>query len=165
MKKDNYHKKILKTNIAPTFKELKAQGKKIVFTNGCFDILHKGHVKTLFEAKRIGDILVVGINDDESVTRLKGKDRPIIPLDSRMAVLASLEYVDYVIPFSHDTPLETIKLVRPTVLVKGGDYDEDEIVGRDLVLKLGGFVKIIEQVAGFSTSDIVKKIKKQGENK
>ena len=157
----NYHKKILKGEFASLFKQLKEQGKKIVFTNGCFDILHKGHIKTLFEAKRIGDILVVGINDDASIRRLKGFDRPIIPLDSRLAVLASLEYVDYVIPFSEDTPLEIIKLVRPKVLVKGGDYDEDEIVGRDLILKLGGFVKIIDQIQGFSTTDIIHKIQNQ----
>jgi rfaE bifunctional protein nucleotidyltransferase chain/domain len=158
----DYHKKILKGEIADLFKELKAKGKKIVFTNGCFDILHKGHIKTLYEARRIGDILVVGINTDESVSKLKGPDRPIIPLDSRIAVLAALNVVDYVIPFSQDTPLETIKLVRPHVLVKGGDYDEEDIVGRELVLKLGGFVRIIEQVPGFSTSDIVNKIRKQG---
>ena len=157
----NYHKKILKGEFASLFKQLKEQGKKIVFTNGCFDILHKGHIKTLFEAKRIGDILVVGINDDASIRRLKGFDRPIIPLDSRLAVLASLEYVDYVIPFSEDTPLEIIKLVRPKVLFKGGDYDEDEIVGRDLILKLGGFVKIIDQIQGFSTTDIIHKIQNQ----
>jgi rfaE bifunctional protein nucleotidyltransferase chain/domain len=161
MSKD-YHKKILKGEVAPLFKELKAKGKKIVFTNGCFDILHKGHIKTLYEARRIGDILVVGINTDESVSKLKGPDRPIIPLDSRIAVLAALDVVDYVIPFAQDTPLETIKVVRPHVLVKGGDYDEEDIVGRELVLKLGGFVRIIEQVPGFSTSDIVNKIRKQG---
>jgi rfaE bifunctional protein nucleotidyltransferase chain/domain len=163
MSKD-YHKKILKGEIATLFKDLKAKGKKIVFTNGCFDILHKGHIKTLYEARRIGDILVVGINTDESVSKLKGPDRPIIPLDSRIAVLAALDVVDYVIPFAQDTPLDTIKLVRPHVLVKGGDYDEEDIVGRELVLKLGGFVRIIEQVPGFSTSDIVNKIRKQGKN-
>jgi rfaE bifunctional protein nucleotidyltransferase chain/domain len=158
----DYHKKILKGDFATLFKDWKAKGKKIVFTNGCFDILHKGHIKTLYEAKRIGDILVVGINTDESVQKLKGPERPIIPLDSRMAVLAALQVVDYVIPFSQDTPLDIIKQVRPHVLVKGGDYDEEEIVGRELVLKLGGFVRIIEQVPGISTSDIVNKIKNQG---
>lgn len=157
----NYHNKIIKENLGERFKALKAGGKKIVFTNGCFDILHKGHIKTLYEAKRIGDILVVGINDDTSIRRLKGFDRPIIPLDSRITVLASLEFVDFVIPFSEDTPIDIIKQVRPNVLVKGGDYDEDEIVGRELVLKLGGFVKIIDQVQGFSTTDIIKKIQKQ----
>lgn len=157
----NYHNKIIRENIAPTFKNLKEQGKKIVFTNGCFDILHKGHIKTLYEAKRIGDILVVGINDDASIRRLKGFDRPIIPMESRLVVLAALEFVDYVIPFSEDTPLDIIKQVRPNVLVKGGDYDEDEIVGRELVLKLGGFIKIIDQVQGFSTTDIINKIQKQ----
>ncbi|MCO5232695.1 MAG: D-glycero-beta-D-manno-heptose 1-phosphate adenylyltransferase [Chitinophagales bacterium] len=160
----NYHNKILKSNISEIFKPLKLQGKKIVFTNGCFDILHKGHIKTLYEARRIGDILVVGINDDVSVRRLKGFTRPILPLDSRVAVLASLEYVDYVIPFSDDTPLEIIKQVRPNVLVKGGDYREDEIVGRELVLKLGGFVKVIDSIQGYSTTDIINKIQKQVKN-
>lgn len=157
----NYHKKILKDNYSSLFKEIKASGQKIIFTNGCFDILHKGHIKTLFEAKRIGDILVVGINDDASIRKLKGFDRPIIPLDSRITVLASLGFVDYVIPFSEETPLEVIKQVRPHVLVKGGDYDEDEIVGRELVLKLGGFVKIIDEVSGYSTTEIINKIKRQ----
>lgn len=157
----NYHNKILRGNISAKFKSLKEEGKKIVFTNGCFDILHKGHIKTLYEAKRIGDILVVGINEDASIRKIKGFDRPIIPMESRIAVLAALEFVDYVIPFSEDTPLDIIKQVRPNVLVKGGDYDEDEIVGRELVLKLGGFVKIIEQVQGFSTTEIINKIQKQ----
>lgn len=161
MKKD-FRRKILRGDIAETFRDLKAKGKKIVFTNGCFDILHKGHIKTLYEARNIGDVLVVGINDDASVSRLKGPGRPVIPLDSRIAVLSALELVDYVIPFSEDTPLDTIKKVRPHVLVKGGDYDEDEIVGRELVLKLGGFVRIIEQVPGISTSEIIDKITKQG---
>ncbi|MCO5231137.1 MAG: D-glycero-beta-D-manno-heptose 1-phosphate adenylyltransferase [Chitinophagales bacterium] len=157
----NYHNKILKGDISEVFKPLKLQGKKIVFTNGCFDILHKGHIKTLFEARRIGDLLVVGVNDDASIRRLKGFDRPILPLESRIAVLASLEYVDYVIPFSEDTPLEIIKQVRPSVLVKGGDYREDDIVGRELVLKLGGFVKVIDNIQGYSTTDIINKIQKQ----
>lgn len=157
----NYHKKILKSaGYDKLFKDLKLQGKKLVFTNGCFDILHKGHIKTLSEAKKTGDLLVVGINDDASVSRLKGPERPVIPLDSRMAVLACLEFVDYVIPFSEDTPAEVIKLVRPDVLIKGGDYREDEIVGRELVVKLGGFVRIIEQVPDISTSVIIERIKK-----
>jgi rfaE bifunctional protein nucleotidyltransferase chain/domain len=156
----NYYKKILKSGYNKLFKDLKLQGKKLVFTNGCFDILHKGHIKTLSEAKKTGDILVVGINDDASVSRLKGSERPVIPLDSRMAVLASLEFVDYVIPFSEDTPIEVIKSVRPDVLIKGGDYREEEIAGRELVVKLGGFVRIIEQVPGISTSEIIERIKK-----
>jgi rfaE bifunctional protein nucleotidyltransferase chain/domain len=156
----NYHKKILRTGYSKVFRDLKLKGKKLVFTNGCFDILHKGHIKTLSEAKKTGDILVVGINDDASVNRLKGPERPIIPLDSRMAVLASLEFVDYVIPFSEDTPIEVIKAVRPDVLIKGGDYREEEIVGRELVVRLGGFVRIVELLPGFSTSDIIERIKK-----
>ncbi len=159
--KSDYHNKILKGDFAAIFKKIKFEGKKIIFTNGCFDILHKGHIKTLYEAKRIGDILAVGINDDNSVRKIKGPERPIIPLDSRIAVLASLEFVDYVIPFSEETPLELIKQVRPNVLVKGGDYDEDEIVGRELVLKLGGFIKIIDEVPRISSTEIINKIKRQ----
>lgn len=151
-------KKIKKDGFAPLFKEFRAQGKRIVFTNGCFDLVHKGHIKCLYDAAQAGDILVVAINDDASIKRLKGDTRPILPLDSRIALLAALEFVDYVIPFTEDTPLEIIKQVRPHVLVKGGDYEEDEIVGRELVLKLGGFVKIIDPVQGFSTTEIIKKI-------
>jgi len=158
-------KKIMKEGIAPYFKNLRAEGKRIVFTNGCFDLIHKGHIKCLYDAAQSGDVLVVAINDDASIRRLKGEGRPVLPLDSRIALIAALECVDVVIPFSDDTPLEIIKQVRPHVLVKGGDYKESEIVGRELVLKLGGFVKIIEQMPGYSTSDIINKIVKTTKNK
>ena len=158
---NSYYSKILKEPVGSIFKKYKEQGKKIVFTNGCFDLIHKGHIKTLYEAKRIGDILVVGINTDESIRRIKGEDRPIMPLDSRQAVLASLQYVDYVVPFEEDTPMNIIKQIRPNIIVKGGDYTEDEIVGRELVINLGGFVRIIEQSPGYSTTGIINKIQKQ----
>ena len=150
--------KILKADYAPLFKKLRAEGKKIVFTNGCFDLIHKGHIKCLYEASRIGDLLVVGINEDDSVKRAKGPNRPVMPMDSRIAVISAIEFVDYVIPFSEDTPMDVIKKVRPHVLIKGGDYDIEEIVGRELVLKLGGFVKTIDPIPGYSTTEIVNKI-------
>ena len=110
-------------------KECKKRGKKIVFTNGCFDIIHAGHVSYMKAAKKLGDILVVGLNDDDSVRRLKGEGRPVNTLDDRMMVLLAMESVDFVIPFSEDTPLELIKRITPDVLVKGGDYKPEEIVG------------------------------------
>ncbi len=156
----NHTSKILEDNFTHLLEILRNQGKRLVFTNGCFDILHAGHIQTLSNAREEGDVLIVGVNDDASVARLKGPDRPIIPLYSRMAVLASLVYVDYVIPFSEDTPMELILQIRPDVLVKGGDYHEDEIVGSAFIKKYGGTIKIIEQVPGISTSGIVANIKK-----
>lgn len=156
----NHQRKILQGDVARLMEDLRKQGKQLVFTNGCFDILHAGHIQTLSQAKAAGDVLIVGVNDDASVARLKGPDRPVMPLYSRMAVLASLEYVDYVISFSEDTPLNLIQSIRPDVLVKGGDYKEEDIVGSLFVKKSGGSVKIVEQVPGISTSDIVAKIKK-----
>ena len=156
----NHQSKIFESDYARLSESLRKQGKRLVFTNGCFDILHAGHIHTLSQAKAAGDVLIVGVNNDASVARLKGTDRPVMPLYSRMAVLASLMYVDYVIPFSEDTPLEIIQQIRPDVLVKGGDYQEDDIVGSAFVKKSGGSVIIIEQVPGISTSDIVAKIKK-----
>ena len=103
--------------------------KKIVFTNGCFDVIHAGHISYLSAAKDLGDILIIGINDDSSVSRLKGMTRPVNSLDNRMKVLSALSCVDYIIPFSEDTPLDLIKLISPHVLVKGGDYSVEEIVG------------------------------------
>lgn len=141
--------------------EQKRLGKKVVFTNGCFDILHAGHIKSLEEAKKQGDILVVGLNSDASIKRLKGNDRPVNKLEDRKKVLESLNCVDYVIPFEEDTPLNLIKLVKPDVLVKGGDYKEDEIVGSDFVKSYGGKVVIIPLVEGLSTTNIIKKCGKK----
>ena len=148
--------------------DLREQGKKVVFTNGCFDILHKGHVTYLAKAADLGGVLVVGLNSDASVRRQgKGDDRPINEFDARALVIASLNFVDFVLFFDEDTPLRLIELVRPDVLVKGGDYDpleEDKsvkkyIVGREVVLGGGGLVKTINLVDGFSTTSILNKLK------
>lgn len=140
---------------------LKQKGKKIVMTNGCFDILHKGHVDYLQKAKALGDVLVVAVNSDESVQRLKGPTRPIVPLENRMSVLAALGCVDIVVPFSEDTPQRLISAVLPDILVKGGDYQVEQIAGHEEVLKNGGQVKLIDLVADCSTTSIVNKIKEQ----
>jgi rfaE bifunctional protein nucleotidyltransferase chain/domain len=133
----------------------KAGGKKIVFTNGCFDILHIGHVRCLKEAKSLGDLLVVGLNSDRSVSCIK-PERPVNPQDQRAEVLASLEMVDYVTIFDEETPYELIKLLRPDVLVKGGDWKKEEIVGSDIAK----VTYSLPYVKGVSTSAIIEKIKK-----
>lgn len=134
---------------------LKAEGKRIVFTNGCFDLLHLGHVTYLEEAKSYGDVLIVGLNSDNSVKRIKGPQRPIMPEWARARILAALWAVDYVVIFEEDTPLRVIKELRPHVLVKGGDWKQEEVVGRELVEE----VKILPYLEGFSTTAIVRKIK------
>ncbi|MCD6412769.1 MAG: D-glycero-beta-D-manno-heptose 1-phosphate adenylyltransferase [Elusimicrobia bacterium] len=140
-------------------KKFSAAGKKkIVFTNGCFDIIHPGHVYLLKKAKSFGDILVVGLNSNSSVARIK-KGRPINNFRFRSEVLDSLKFVDFVCGFSEKTPLALIKRVRPDVLVKGGDWKESEVVGADFVKSLGGEVKIIPYKKGFSTTGIIKKVK------
>jgi D-beta-D-heptose 7-phosphate kinase/D-beta-D-heptose 1-phosphate adenosyltransferase len=144
------HRKQLK-NIISTQKR---QGKKVVFTNGCFDILHAGHIRYLNEAKRMGDILIIGLNSDNSVSRIKS-GRPIIPEHQRAEVLSALEMVDYITLFDEDTPYELIKEIRPDVLVKGADWEKDNIVGSDIVKD----VRTIPFVEGISTSEIMKKIK------
>ena len=135
--------------------------KRIVFTNGCFDILHAGHVHYLNECKKLGDILVVGINSDESVRRLKGSKRPIVPLEMRAYVLANLKAVDYVVPFEEDTPYNLIRAIKPDVLVKGGDWDIDRIVGKDIVESYGGKVLTIPFRFDVSTSKLIEEIKKR----
>jgi len=132
--------------------------KKIVFTNGCFDILHAGHADYLKKAKSFGDILVVGINSDASIRRIKGEKRPIIPQEMRAYLLDSLKPVDYVVIFEEDTPLQLIKAIKPDVLVKGADWDIDKIVGADFVLSYGGRVERIEFCFDISTSKIVERI-------
>ena len=132
-------------------------GKKIVFTNGCFDVLHIGHIRLLLEAARSGDILVVGLNSDASIKRLKGDKRPIHTQDIRAEMLATLIPVDCIILFEEDTPEELIRIVKPDVIVKGGDYSENEIVGADFVKSYGGEVKIFPLEAGHSTTQIISK--------
>jgi rfaE bifunctional protein nucleotidyltransferase chain/domain len=134
-------------------------GKKVVFTNGCFDILHKGHVDYLAKAADLGEMLVVGINTDASVSKLKGVHRPIQEESSRLQIVASLGFVDAVILFEEPTPYRLIGLVQPDVLVKGSDYQPENIVGYDIVKAKGGEVKTIDFIAGYSTSAIENKIK------
>lgn len=134
--------------------------KSIVFTNGCFDILHPGHTDYLQKAKSLGDILVLGLNADESIVRLKGPSRPIQTLKARALVLSALAAVDYIISFEDDTPLHLIETIQPNILVKGGDYTEENIVGATEVKATGGRVEIIPFLPGYSTSSIVEKIKK-----
>jgi rfaE bifunctional protein nucleotidyltransferase chain/domain len=141
-------------------KELKKEGKKVVFTNGCFDILHKGHVHLLKRAKKLGDILIVGLNSDSSVKRIKGEKRPIFSVRDRAFVLSSIDVVDYIVIFNEDTPLKVIKAIEPDVLVKGADWDKNSIVGREIVESLGGKVVRIPLLKGFSTTSVIEKITK-----
>jgi D-beta-D-heptose 7-phosphate kinase / D-beta-D-heptose 1-phosphate adenosyltransferase len=136
----------------------RARGKKIVFTNGCFDLLHVGHVKYLQKARQLGDLLVVGLNSDASVRRLKGESRPLIEESERAHILAALDCIDYVVLFDEDTPLRLIEAVAPDILVKGGDYLVEEVVGRELVEARGGRVELVQFVDGRSTSRIIEKI-------
>ncbi len=133
--------------------------RSLVFTNGCFDTLHRGHVEHLAQAKALGDVLVVGLNTDASVRRLKGAGRPLVEEADRAAVLAALESVDAVTLFDEDTPLELISALLPDVLVKGGDYDLDGIVGREVVEKAGGDVRVLPFVEGYSTSRLLDRMK------
>ena len=138
--------------------ERRAEGRAVVFTNGVFDLLHPGHLDSLRRARAEGDVLIVGVNDDESVRRLKGPGRPILPLDQRMRLLAALETVDAVAPFGEDTPAEIVEAVAPDVLVKGGHYTVPEIVGHEFVLGRGGRVLSLPLLAGKSTSSIVARV-------
>ncbi len=146
-------------SISETLSSIRDMGLTIVFTNGCFDILHPGHVDYLQQAKDMGDLLVVGINDDGSISRLKGADRPIHELDDRVTMLAALQCVDYVVPFSDDTPLSLIQSVRPDILVKGDDYTVSDIAGSEDVLSYGGKVELVPLLKGYSTTDIIDRIK------
>lgn len=139
--------------------EARAHGERIVFTNGCFDIIHAGHVGYLAEARKLGDRLVVAINDDASVTRLKGAGRPINPVERRLAVLAGLEAVDWVVSFSEDTPEALLHEIKPDVLVKGGDYSIEQVVGGEFVLSYGGEVRSLDFLDDCSTSAIVEKMR------
>lgn len=136
----------------------KLLNKKIVFTNGCFDILHQGHIEILSQAAASGDVLVIGVNSDASVKRLKGSERPVNDESFRALMLASLTIADAVVLFEEDTPLNVINLLQPDVLLKGGDYSIDQIVGAEEVIKNGGEVKIVPFVNGYSTTALIKKI-------
>lgn len=139
-------------------KTLRNKGKKVVFTNGCFDIIHAGHVRYLKRAGALGDILVVGLNSDESVRKIKGSKRPIVPENERAEVVAALGFVDYVIIFNEATPLKIITEIKPDILVKGADWAAREIVGSDVVKKGGGRISRIKLLKGRSTTNIIKRI-------
>lgn len=143
-------------------KKIKEDGKKLVFTNGCFDIIHRGHVDYLNRAKELGDFLVVALNSDDSVRRIKGEERPINKLEDRAFVIDNLKAVDFVLSFNEDTPYELISRVIPDVLVKGGDWNIDQIVGKDVVEANGGVVLNLPYIENYSTTGIIKKLK--GEN-
>ncbi len=152
------HPKILgRQDLVRTVARLRP-GRRVVFTNGCFDLLHAGHVDLLARARALGDMLVVGVNDDASVTRLKGPTRPVTPLAQRAFVLAGLSCVDWVTAFGEDTPLELIAALLPDVLVKGGDWDVAAIVGREVVAGRGGRVVSLPLLPGLSTTDVIRRI-------
>ena len=142
--------------------KLRDAGLELVFTNGCFDLLHPGHVRYLTEARALGDRLVVAVNSDATVSALKGVTRPLTPLDERMEVLAALEVVDYVVSFDEETPATIIAAIVPDVLVKGGDWTVDNIVGRDTVENAGGRVLSLPFAPGYSTSSLIDRVLKQG---
>lgn len=138
---------------------LKKQGKRIVFTNGCFDILHIGHTRYLYKARELGDFLIVAVNSDRSVRSIKGPERPVITENERAEMLAALGCVDMTVIFDEDTPHEVIKILVPDVLVKGGDWKEEDIIGSDIVKKAGGEVKSITFIEGSSTTNIINRIR------
>ena len=140
--------------------EWKSKGERVVFTNGCFDIIHMGHVDYLEKARNLGDHLVVGLNTDSSVSRFKGAERPIQDQKSRARVLASFQFVDLVVFFDEDTPKDLISSLAPDVLVKGSDYLAENIVGADVVKNAGGEVKTLDFIPGYSTSKVIEKIRK-----
>ncbi len=140
-------------------KEWTLDGEKIAFTNGCFDIVHRGHIDYLSKAKDLGTKLVLGLNTDASVQRLKGPQRPVVDEQSRAILMAALQFIDLVVFFDEDTPYELIKSLQPDILVKGSDYKAEDIVGYDILMAKGGKVETIDFVEGFSTSSIVEKIK------
>jgi D-beta-D-heptose 7-phosphate kinase/D-beta-D-heptose 1-phosphate adenosyltransferase len=139
-------------------REWKAAGAKVVFTNGCFDLLHPGHISLLYQARALGDRLVVGLNTDASVRRLKGAGRPILGEQDRAAMLSALTCVDMVVHFDQPTPLALISALRPDVLVKGADYTVDQVVGREVVEAYGGCVKLVDVVQGYSTTGLTRKV-------
>jgi len=140
--------------------KLKEEGKRVVFTNGCFDLLHIGHTRYLEDAKKLGDILIVAVNSDHSVRAIKGEQRPVIPDKERAEVLSALQCVDYVMIFDEPNPHNIISFLKPNILVKGGDWDEDAIIGREVVENNGGKVVRIPEIKGSSTSNIIDKIAK-----
>ena len=143
---------------------LKAKGKRIGFTNGCFDILHCGHIRYLQEARRGVDILIAALNDDSSVKRLKGRTRPIFPLKDRTKVVAGLEAIDYVTYFKEDTPAKIITIIRPDIIIKGGDYRVKDIVGADIVKSWGGRARSVKYHKGYSVTSLIKSIARKSKH-
>lgn len=150
---------LTRRDAALAIERAKRQNESVVFTNGCFDLLHVGHVRSLEEARSLGDRLVVAVNSDASVRRLKGASRPIVPERQRAEVLAALSCVDWVVLFGHDTPLATIRALRPNILAKGGDWKLDEIVGRNEVESWGGRVERLRVIPGLRTTNVVERIR------
>jgi rfaE bifunctional protein nucleotidyltransferase chain/domain len=156
---EKYHLKIRELPDAKKKVErLRSKNKKIVFTNGCFDILHIGHARYLYAAREMGDFLIVAMNSDRSVKAIKGPDRPIMNQSERSEMLASLECVDMVVIFDEDNPMEVIRYLMPDILVKGGDWKEEDIIGADVVRAAGGQIRSIPYTNGYSTSGIIKRI-------
>ncbi len=152
--------KLFKLNeLKAHIQDLKSRGKRVVFTNGCFDILHPGHIRYLRASKELGDFLIVGLNSDRSVRAIKGKNRPIMSQEDRAELLCALYFVDAVVIFDEDDPLNIIKEIVPDVLVKGGDWEEENIIGADFVKASGGRVERIPYVEGFSSTNIINRIR------
>jgi len=163
MARSNSSNKILSREQAKrVVEEERKAGRRIVFTNGCFDLLHVGHVRYLEEARRHGDVLIVAVNADATVRELKGPGRPVLPLDERLRIVAALACVSCVIPFEEPTPCELLRELRPDVLVKGGDYTVEGVVGREIVWGYGGEVRVIAATEGLSTSRTVERIRGGG---
>jgi len=157
---NNINSKIYNLDCLTTqVEQWKATGNKVVFTNGCFDIIHRGHIEVLARTAELGDKLVIGLNSDQSIQKLKGEDRPIIDEQSRAILLAALSFVDAIVLFSQDTPLKLISALLPDVLAKGGDYEIETIVGHEIVQQNGGKVKLVPFLDGFSSTTIINKIK------
>ena len=145
-------------------KKLKSSGKKVVMTNGCFDLLHAGHIHLFRKAKKYGDVLIVALNDDASIARVKGPNRPIFKLNERLEILEAVETIDFLVSFKEETPKKLISLILPDVLIKGGDWGEDEIVGREEVESAGGEVVVVPYLPGSSTTEIIEKVLKLNRN-
>jgi rfaE bifunctional protein nucleotidyltransferase chain/domain len=139
--------------------EARNNRKKVAFTNGCFDLLHRGHVHVLRQARACGDVLIVGINSDESVKQIKGSARPVLPESDRCELLGAMEMVDFVILFNESDPYDLIAAIQPDVLVKGGDWNSEKIIGADLVEEAGGSVVVVAYIKGFSTTEIIERIR------
>lgn len=148
--------------LRPLRARLRRRGKVVVFTNGCFDLLHSGHVRLFRRAKRLGDVLIVGLNADASVRRLKGPSRPVLPLRERQEILAAIADIDYVTSFAEDTPRRIVSALLPDVLVKGGDWGPDRVIGREEVEAAGGRVVIVPYLKGRSSTNIIAKVRRSG---